>query len=411
MDNENFNSASGLPRLPNGWTYAPLQELLNPAGISYGIVQPGPPDPSGIPIIRVKDIKNGKVNQGDPLKVAPEVEEKHSRTRLEGGEVLITLVGSVGEVAIASNDLSGWNVARAIGVLRLSEHISGPWLKACLDSDTAQHYMRQRLNTTVQATLNLRDVRTIPIVMPPERDRIAITGLIEALDNKIAVNERIAAKTDALASSMFEALLASSEEINQVLLAEVADVNKSSVKPFGEGTLRYVDISSVGIGSYDWPEETSWADAPGRARRKAAVGDTIWSTVRPNRRSHALVLDDDPDLVFSTGLAVLTPRSVGPAFLYEVTRTAAFQGYLESVAEGSAYPAVRADRFKAAPLELPSPEERHRFEGRVMAIRLRAHQSNVESRTLATLRDTLLPQLMSGRLRVRDAEKIVEDHA
>lgn len=44
-----------------------------------------------------------------------------------------------------------------------------------------------------------------------------------------------------------------------------------------------------------------------------------------------------------------------------------------------------------------------------MALRLRAHRASVESRTLAALRDTLLPQLMSGRIRVKDAEKIVED--
>jgi type I restriction enzyme S subunit len=44
-----------------------------------------------------------------------------------------------------------------------------------------------------------------------------------------------------------------------------------------------------------------------------------------------------------------------------------------------------------------------------MQLRLRAHQAAVESRTLAALRDTLLPQLMSGKLRVRDAERIVED--
>ena len=44
-----------------------------------------------------------------------------------------------------------------------------------------------------------------------------------------------------------------------------------------------------------------------------------------------------------------------------------------------------------------------------MAIRMRGHQAGVESRSLALLRDTLLPQLMSGRLRVKDAEKIVED--
>jgi type I restriction enzyme S subunit len=233
-------------------------------------------------------------------------------------------------------------------------------------------------------------------------------GVLGALDDKIAVNERIATTVNALVSSLYEGALERGEA-RYLPLGAIADVNKSATRPKADGTLRYVDIASVGVGSYEFPERTPWADAPGRARRKAAVGDTIWSTVRPNRRSHALVLDDDPELVFSTGLAVLSPTAVGPALLYEVTHTSEFQAYLESVAEGSAYPAVRADRFKQAPVSLPATDECEKFEAAAMQLRLRAHQAAVESRTLAALRDTLLPQLMSGKLRVRDAERIVED--
>ncbi|KOV24941.1 hypothetical protein ADK60_23210 [Streptomyces sp. XY431] len=82
---------------------------------------------------------------------------------------------------------------------------------------------------------------------------------------------------------------------------------------------------------------------------------------------------------------------------------------MESVAEGSAYPAVRADRFASAPVLLPPKDVREEFERSAMNLRHRAHQAAVESRTLAVLRDTLLPQLMSGMLRVHDAEQIVED--
>ncbi|MGI5339806.1 restriction endonuclease subunit S [Streptomyces sp. CA-181903] len=263
--------------------------------------------------------------------------------------------------------------------------------------------------TDMAPYLSLSDQKRLRISLPEISQQRAIGAILGALDDKIAVNERLAAAVDDLAAALFEDLLTADAEGTEVLLGDIADVNVRTVKAQDSGSLRYVDISSVGVGSYGWPEEMPWRDAPGRARRKAAVGDTIWSTVRPNRRSHALVLDEDPDLVFSTGLAVLSPKAVGPAFLYESTRLASFQVYLESVAEGSAYPAVRADRFKGAPIILPSEDARFRFEETVMAMRLRAHQAHVESRTLAALRDTLLPQLMSGRLRVKDAEKIGED--
>lgn len=286
------------------------------------------------------------------------------------------------------------------------------YLHYLLLSPAVQGDMASKAAGSTVPHLNVKDIRELPLPpLPPKPYQAAVAATLGALDDKIAVNERIAATTDKLVSARFSALMASCLAPEEVFLGEVAAVNPKSVKSSPEGKLRYIDISSVGVGFYEWPDSIEWSEAPGRARRKAAPGSTIWSTVRPNRRSHALVLDEDADLVFSTGLAVLTPLSVGPAFLYETTRTPEFQAYLESVAEGSAYPAVRAERFKEATFLLPEPAEREKFEESAMAMRQHAHQAALESRVLATLRDALLPQVMSGRLRVKDAEKIVEDNA
>jgi type I restriction enzyme S subunit len=121
------------------------------------------------------------------------------------------------------------------------------------------------------------------------------------------------------------------------------------------------------------------------------------------------VLDEDPLLVASTGFAVITPHGVGPAFLYESARTEEFVRYLESVAEGSAYPAVRAERFLGAPVPDVPDEHRDKFEVLAFPVRLRTHSAAQESRVLTNLRDALLPELMSGRLRIKDAEKVVEE--
>ncbi|HET7398148.1 MAG TPA: restriction endonuclease subunit S, partial [Intrasporangium sp.] len=83
--------------------------------------------------------------------------------------------------------------------------------------------------------------------------------------------------------------------------------------------------------------------------------------------------------------------------------------YLEAVTEGSAYPAVRADRFLEAPVPMVSAATRETFESQAAPLRRRVHAARVESRTLAATRDALLPELMSGRIRVKDAERVVED--
>jgi type I restriction enzyme S subunit len=80
-----------------------------------------------------------------------------------------------------------------------------------------------------------------------------------------------------------------------------------------------------------------------------------------------------------------------------------------SLANGSTFLELSRKNFKAMPIRLADPENVGKFARIAEPLHGRAARAAEENRTLATLRDTLLPQLMSGRLRVKDAEKIVED--
>ena len=349
------------------------------------------------------DITKSQQNPGDvPVVSSGGIGSYHDTAMVKGPGVVMGRKGTLGKVFYLEGDY--W------------PHDTTLWVKDFKGND--RRFVYYFLGTldflsmdvgTSNPTLNRNHVHPVPIDWPLLKEQEGIAAVLGALDDKIDVNERIATTVDELASTTYLHSVVNSRIPEEVLLGEVAAVNVETLKPSKEGNIRYIDISSVGVGSYEWPDMIPWSDAPGRARRKAKFGSTIWSTVRPNRRSHALVMDEDSDLVFSTGLAVLTPLTVGPATFYEATSTAEFQTYLEGVAEGSAYPAVRAERFKEAPLLLPDAAMRDAFERTAMPMRRRAHQATLESRTLAALRDTLLPQLMSGRLRVKDAEKIVEE--
>lgn len=79
----------------SGWADYRFSELLDDESISYGIVQPGEhTEIDSVPIVRVNNIKSGHILIDDVLKVSSEIEQKHQRTRLVGGELLITVVGS-----------------------------------------------------------------------------------------------------------------------------------------------------------------------------------------------------------------------------------------------------------------------------------------------------------------------------
>jgi type I restriction enzyme S subunit len=191
------------PGLVN-WIFKKLIDCTRDGNLSYGIVQPGQHDEKGIPIVRVNNVNNGQLRLDDVMRVSPEIEAKYKRTRLEGGEVLLTLVGSTGQSLVVPNELAGWNIARAIAVIRPRPEIGANWINICLQSKAVQQFLDERANTTVQKTLNLGDVKELPIPIPPREAKDAIESVAMVLANKIELNRRMNETLEAIARAMFK---------------------------------------------------------------------------------------------------------------------------------------------------------------------------------------------------------------
>ena len=117
-------------------------------------------------------------------------------------------------------------------------------------------------------------------------------------------------------------------EWRRTRLAEVADINPGAIgRDWPYSHMRYIDISSVGVGRIETPPQ--WmpvSDAPSRAKRLVREGDTVLSTVRPNRRSMFFACEPGTDWVVSTGFAVLRPKTriIDARFLYACVFSQAF---------------------------------------------------------------------------------------
>ena len=144
----------------------------------------------------------------------------------------------------------------------------------------------------------------------------------------------------------------------------------------------------------------SSVEAPGRARRKAKSGDTIWSNVRPNLRAYALVLNPEENDVFSTGFTVLSPVSIPFTYLYLLVTTDEFVGHLVNHATGAGYPAVRADDFERAIVLVPSDRVLRLFQNRTESIYKLMYTLEKEMRSLSQTRDLFLPKLMNGEIAI-----------
>jgi type I restriction enzyme S subunit len=182
-------------------------------------------------------------------------------------------------------------------------------------------------------------------------------------------------------------------------LAEIAQVNRAQINACtAPDEIHYIDISSVSPGQIEAITTFAFAEAPGRARRIVQRGDTLWSCVRPNRRSHALLIEPRPNTIASTGFAVLTPTKVPFPFLYFATTTDDFVAYLTNNATGAAYPAVTATTFEKAKL-IVSPAALLADFGKLtvpMAEYVDVLRRKIEN--LRATRDLLLPRLLSGRI-------------
>lgn len=361
---------------------------------------------SGVPVASALLVRDGRLDLSEARYVSRGMHAKWMPVPTRRGDVILTSEAPAGRVARVTSD-DALVLGQRLFCLRGKVGVlDSGYLYYALQSHPVQSSILGHSTGTTVVGIRQSALRQVRIPAPPFPEQQAIAEVLGALDDKIAANTALAATIDAYLASLLESLVVG---VGATHLESIATVNARSAKPVSGGELRYVDIASVGVGTFDYPELTPWSDAPGRARRGLSRGDTVWSTVRPNRRSHALNLEDDPRLVASTGLAVLSPRDGGYAFLYEATRRPEFTAYLENVAEGSAYPAVRAERFLNAPVPDLSPDRVSEFEVQAAPLREIVASHQRENRTLAATRDALLPQLMSGKLRVRDAETIASN--
>lgn len=192
-------------------------------------------------------------------------------------------------------------------------------------------------------------------------------------------------------------------------LSEIADVNRAQINPrTAPPEVHYIDISSVSPGQIDAIIAYPFAEAPGRARRIVQHGDILWSCVRPNRRSHALVMQPALNTIASTGFAVLTATKVPFSFLYLATTTDDFVSFLTNRATGSAYPAVSAKTFEDAVVLIPPTKLLKKFGETTIPMAEQIHIFQDKTSNLRRTRDLLLPRLLSGHIEIQNADSQVD---
>jgi type I restriction enzyme S subunit len=173
----------------------------------YGVVQPGGDDPQGPRLIRVCDIENGRVLTENLRGIPRSVHAQYQRSVLRGGEVLVSIVGTIGRPALASPDLAGMNIARAVAKIPVRE-FEAQFVRLWLSSSRAETWMVGDAREVARKTLNLEQLRTLPVPLPPLAEQKEIVRRVEGL---FALADQIEAR--------FEQARAQIEKMTPSLLA------------------------------------------------------------------------------------------------------------------------------------------------------------------------------------------------
>ena len=317
-----------------------------------------------------------------------------------------------------------------------SPHLDHRFLKYVLLAEQSA-FPRFASGTTHQ-TIYFPEAKAFHVSLPPLEEQQAIASILETLDDKIELNRQMNETLETMARALFKSWFVDFDpvraktngedsglppEFAQLFSDQIDHTDEGDI-PFGwkRMTLRaladlnpeswsaknrpdavsYVDLSNAKSGSIASVETMIWSEAPSRARRVLRKGDTIFGTVRPGNRSFALI--DEDGLTGSTGFAVLRPRKdTDREYVWCATTSSENIERLAHLADGAAYPAVRPYTVMDTKTSLSPRGVRDLFSKTVGPILNRVEANRREIRSLGAVRDLLLPELITGRLRVSEA--------
>jgi len=445
-----WESAGG--KLPDDWSIVPLESLLRDnKSIAVGVMYPGEHTPGGTPLIKVGDIKGGNVSARPDYCISAETNQEYRRTQLVGDELLITLVGNPGECVVVKPEMAGWNPARAIASIKLKDVRLRTYLKSVLESSAGKHLIDAVLNTTVQKTLNLKDIRRLPIPMPDRKSVEAISQMSEAITNRITLLRETNATLEAIAQALFKSWFVDfdpvrakmegrapegMDESTAALFPDALEESELGWVPKGWVASNMAGVSTVGIGKTPPRKESHWFSEDVCDVRWVSIRDMgavgVYATqtneylteeavqkfnVRrvPNntvlmsfKMTIGRVAITDGEMTTNEAIAhfkLASDAVLSPEYLYLHLKQFDFStlSSTSSIAD-----AVNSKSVREIPVLLPSADVAHAFLVQVAALFAKMKNTEKQAQILATLRDTLLPRLISGQLRLPEAQATTE---
>jgi type I restriction enzyme S subunit len=436
-----FALSVGMPEStpPKGWKWTPLSSVAQlESGHTPSRKHPEYWD-GGIPWIGIKDAteNHGRTIQDTYQHVSELGLENSSARLLPANTVCLSRTASVGFVVVmgrpmaTSQDFVNWVCG---------PNIDPHFLKYVLLAEN-EALWRFASGTTHQ-TIYYPEAKAFHVCLPPLAEQKAIAAVLGALDDKIELNRRMNATLEAMARALFQSWFVDFDPVRAKLDGRQPtglDKGTAALFPesFQDSALGQIpkgwNVTTLGacIGfrsgfsfkSQDWQEsgvpvvkigsvkpgiidltQVSYVSeeiAHQAARYRLRPGDMLIGMTGYVGEVGLVPPSDNPPLLNQrVGKFVMQkPGTESLAFWYCTTRQGEFRAFVEARSHGTAQANVSGEAIMEFPLIAPSPEVLDAFNRECQPMLDRILSNHAQSRTLATLRDTLLPKFLSGEMR------------
>jgi len=387
-----------------GWRNVTLGELEVESG---GVIQTGPFGSQ----LHASDYSSTGVPEGI-ARVSDEHVDRLGRHRLRPGDIVYSRRGDVEKCALVTTEQAGW----LCGTGRLLVRVPGltvdtRCLAYLLSLSSTRAWISQHAVGATMPNLNTGVLREVPVVLPPIENQRGIAATLGALDDKIESNLRQLRIADGLLQVLWSRTAAEASKTRR--LADLVSTQyglTASADAFAVGPkfLRVTDINKE-----NW---ISWTSVPSvdigeidLSKYQLHKGDLLVARTADPGKS-AIYDEASVEAVFASYLVRLRCPSYNESlYVYGFLKSSVYSKYAAGAMTGSVQKNMNARVIVDVDIPWPTCDQLDAFAAAASPLRHGINQRVSENEQLATLRDTLLPEVLSGRIRVAEAREVVEE--
>jgi type I restriction enzyme S subunit len=397
-------------KIPKEWKWVKLGEV---ADVRDGTHDSPKEAIDGKYLITSKHIKNGKIDFSKAYKISlDDFEAINKRSKVDKYDILFSMIGTIGEMVIV--DFEPDFAIKNVGLFKTGNKDLSRWIYYYLKSNDAQAEIYASLKGSTQQYITLGDLRNFPILLPPLPEQKAIVEVLSSIDDKIDLLHRQNKTLEEMAMTLFRQWFMGDNISNDIIeLGSLVDI--ISGISYKSTDLNPSTTAMVSLKCFDRNGEfriDGFKEFTGNYKEQHIVkeGDLIVAHTDITQDAEVIgnpaIVISNPKytkMVISMDIVKVIPKVnwISIEFLYFLMRTREFKGHCEGSANGSTVLHLSKQAIPTFEFKTPKREMVIEFTKQAKELLNKTFLNQRQILTLIHLRDTLLPKLMSGEVRVK----------